>query len=80
MSTGVLRVLLHKATPVGSFALPLAKIRKVVWVLRVLLQELIAGPGGAEALTERCEVALQNLKPEAIRQTFMKPLAEPSIK
>jgi len=61
----------EKATPVGSFALPLAEIRKVVGALRVLLQELIAGPGGAEAFTEQCEVALQktNLKPEAIRQT-----------
>jgi replicative superfamily II helicase len=72
----------EKATPIGSYALPLAEITKLVGALRVVLQELIASPGGADALRERCEVALQkaNLKPEAIRQTFMKPFGKASAK
>jgi replicative superfamily II helicase len=65
----------EKVTPMGSYALPLAEISKIVGALRAVLRELIACPGGADALRERCEVALQkaNLKPGAIRQTFMKP-------
>ena len=55
--------------------LPLREITKLVGALREVLLELAGCSGGADAIRDRCEVALQKakLKPEAILATYMKP-------
>jgi replicative superfamily II helicase len=68
----------EKATPAGSFAFRLDDVTKVVGALRVLLTDLVGASGDAAALQERCEAGLgrANLKPKAIRDTFMKPFGK----
>jgi replicative superfamily II helicase len=68
----------EKATPVGSFALRLAEVTKLVSALRGVLVELVGATGGPEALRDQCEAALvkAQLKPNAIRATFMKPFGK----
>ena len=65
----------EKATPVGSFALRLAEVTKVVSALRGVLVELVGAAGAADALREQCEAALvkTKLKPAMIRDGYMKP-------
>lgn len=72
----------EKATPVGTYALPLEEITKLVGALRGLLLELVGSPGGPDALRERCEAALQRgkLKPDSIRTDFMKPFGKAKVK
>jgi replicative superfamily II helicase len=68
----------EKATPVGSFAFRLAEVTKVVGALRGVLVDLVGAPGGPDALLDRCEATLlkANLKPAALRDTFMKPFGQ----
>jgi len=72
----------EKATPIGSFALRLDEVTKVVSALRAVLVELVGAAGGPEALRERCEAALirAELKPAMIRDTFMKPFGKANPK
>ena len=65
----------EKATPVGSFALRLDDITKLVGALRQVLSELSECPGNADALRDRCEALLRaaNLKPDSIKATFLVP-------
>ena len=68
----------EKATPIGSFALRLADVTKLVGALRGVMTELVAAGGPTDDLFEQCENALVNakLKPDLIRQTYMKPFGE----
>ncbi|MBR7621427.1 DEAD/DEAH box helicase [Phenylobacterium sp. 20VBR1] len=63
----------NKASTAGSYALRLAEITKLVGALRGVLKDLVASPGKADALRERCEAALQkaNLTPDGIRKLFL---------
>lgn len=72
----------EKATPVGSFAFRLGEVIKVVSALRDVLVELVGAPNESAALAERCEAALvkTKLKPDMIRDTFMKPFGEAKTK
>jgi hypothetical protein len=74
----------EKATPLGSYALRLDDVTKLVSALRGVLVEMVGATGGPDALREQCEAALvkAKLKPGAIRATFMKPFgkAEPKAK
>ena len=65
----------ERATPVGSFALRLDDVTKIVSLLRSLMTELVNATGDPATLSETCEAALikSKLKPEMIRDTFMKP-------
>lgn len=67
-----------KASTVGSFALRLDDINKLVGALRGVLNDLVVSPGNVEALRERCEVTLgkANLKPDGIRKAFLVPFAK----
>jgi replicative superfamily II helicase len=62
-----------KATPVGTFALRLNEITKLVGALRGVLLELISCTGEADALRERCETlfAKARLKPDGIKATYL---------
>jgi replicative superfamily II helicase len=64
-----------RATPVGSFALRLDEITKIVSALRGVLIELTSTPGKPDVLRDRCEDALMkaHLKPDAIKANFLKP-------
>lgn len=65
----------EKATTAGSFAFRLNEVSQVVTALRGLMEELVGATGDIDTLNEICETALVNakLKPEMIRDTFMKP-------
>jgi replicative superfamily II helicase len=65
----------EKATPVGSYALRLDDITKLVGALRQVLSELVESPGNTEVLHDRCETLLRwaKLKPESIKATFLIP-------
>ena len=67
-----------KATPVGSFALRLVEIAKLVGALRGVLIELVSTPGKPDVLRDRCEAALvkAHLKPDSIKETFLKPFGQ----
>jgi len=62
-----------KASTAGSYALRLGEITKLVGALRGVLSDLVASPGKADALRERCETALQKAKltPEGIKATYL---------
>jgi len=62
-----------KASTVGSYALRLGEITKLVGALRSVLSDLAACPGNVDALQERCEAALQKAKltPDGIRSTYL---------
>ena len=65
----------HKATTDHTMALRLDDVTKIVSVLRSVLTELAGVAGDPDILSETCEAALikAKLKPEMIRDTFMKP-------
>lgn len=65
----------EKATTAGSFAFCLNDVTQVVSALRGLMEELVGTTGDIDTLNEICEAALvkAKLKPEMIRDTFMKP-------
>ena len=65
----------HKASADRSMALRLDDVPKIVSVLRSVLAELVGVAGDPDILGETCEAALikAKLKPEMIRDTFMKP-------
>jgi hypothetical protein len=67
-----------KATPVGSFALRLDEITKIVGALRGVLIELVSTPGKPDVLRDRCEAALvkAHLKPDSIKTSFLKPFGK----
>jgi hypothetical protein len=67
-----------KATPVGSFALRLDEITKIVGALRDALIELVSAPGKPDVLRDRCEAALvkAHLKPDSIKTSFLKPFGK----
>jgi hypothetical protein len=67
-----------KATPVGSFALRLDEITKIVGTLRGVLIELVSTPGKPDVLRDRCETALvkAHLKPDSIKTNFLKPFGK----
>jgi replicative superfamily II helicase len=62
-----------KATPVGTFALRLTEITKLVSALRALLSELVVSPGTPDILREQCEEGLvkAGLKPDGIKASFL---------
>jgi replicative superfamily II helicase len=62
-----------KASTAGSYALRLDEITKLVGALRSVLSDLVASPGNADALRERCEAVLQKAKltPAGIRSTYL---------
>lgn len=64
-----------KATAAGTFALRLTDIDKLVGALGGVLAELVATPGAADVLRERCEAGLQKakLKPDDIKSSFLTP-------
>ena len=68
----------EKATPVGSFALRLDDVTKIVGALRSVITELVETVGDSNTLCTTCEAALikAKLKPEMIRDTFMKPFGK----
>lgn len=63
----------NKASTAGSYALRLGEITKLVGALRGVLSDLVASPGKADALRERCEAALQKAKltPDGIKTTYL---------
>ena len=65
----------QKATTDHTMALRLDDVAKIVSVLRSVLAELVGVAGDPDILGETCEAALikAKLKPEMIRDTFMKP-------
>jgi replicative superfamily II helicase len=65
----------EKATPAGTFALRLADATRLAGAAREMLTELVAASGDEAALRERCEELLRkaNLKPDAIKTSFLKP-------
>lgn len=71
-----------KATPVGSFALRLDEITKMVGALRGVLIELLSTPGKPDVLRDSCEAALMNvhlnvhLKPDSIKTSFLEPFGK----
>ena len=72
----------EKATPAGSFALRLDEVTKVVSALREVLTGLTGAAGAADALREHCEAALikAKLKPQALKDQFMKPFGKAKAK
>ena len=72
----------RKASPSGSYALELGEITKLVGALRGLLVDLAASPGNAEALRERCELALQKAKltPDGVMSAYLVPFEKASGK
>ncbi|MCA3644375.1 MAG: DEAD/DEAH box helicase, partial [Methylobacterium sp.] len=68
----------EKASPIGSFALRLDEITKIVGALRGVLIELISTPGKPDLLRDRCEDALvkAHLKPDSIKANFLKPFGK----
>lgn len=48
-----------KATPIGTYALKLDEITKLVGSLRGVLAELVVSPGDADVFGDRCEAALR---------------------
>lgn len=72
----------EKATPAGSFAFRLDEITKGVSALREVLVGLTGAAGGTEALREHCEAALikAKLKPQALKDQFMKPFGKAKAK
>lgn len=67
-----------KATAVGSFALRLDEITKLVGALREVLLDLVSSSGKSDALRERCEAALlkAHLKPDGIKANSLKPFGK----
>lgn len=65
-------------TDCGMETLRLNDVTKLVSALRRVLIEMTGATGGPQALREQCEVALvkAQLKPNAIRATFMKPFGK----
>ena len=66
-----------QASTVGSYALRLDQITRLVGATRAMLGDLVAAPGTPEALRERCEAALirNGLKPDAIKLGYLTPFA-----
>jgi hypothetical protein len=62
----------------------LNEVAKVVSALRGVLVDLVGASGGPDVLREQCEAALvkAKLKPQMIRDSFMKPFgkAKPKAK
>jgi replicative superfamily II helicase len=71
----------EKATAAGSYAFRLDDVTKVVAALRGVLAELAGAPGGPAALREECEAALAKvkLKPQGLKDTFMKPFGKAKL-
>jgi hypothetical protein len=68
----------EKATPAGTYAFRLDEVTKVVGALRGVMVELAGATGEPKALREQCEAALAkaNLKPQSLRDNFMKPFGK----
>ena len=71
-------------TPAGSFAFRLDAVIQVANAFQGLIEELVRETDDPAALRDICEIALTkaNLKPEMLRDTFMKPFgkAKPQAK
>ncbi|MGU3494570.1 DEAD/DEAH box helicase family protein [Xanthobacteraceae bacterium A53D] len=67
-----------RATPMGSFALRLDEITRIVTSLRGVLIDLISIQGESDVISERCEASLvrANLKPDLIRAIHLKPFGK----
>lgn len=62
-----------KATPVGSFALRLDEITKIVGALRGVLIELVSTPGKPDVLRDSCEAALMKVHVEPFGEKAKAP-------
>jgi replicative superfamily II helicase len=67
----------QKATPAGTFALRLADVTRLAGAVREVLTDMTVAPGDEAALREKCEELLLKgkLKPEGIKNSFLKPFA-----